>query len=1056
MQALLRADDGRRKAPPILVAEGGIFTKRLADPAVRFLTACLFRWWGIGLTKEARYHVVRGLADTSGSRDWDGAARWVARGTYEIDLWDWADHERFLAADERERADWPGWTRRLFEHVSLTYSDVKEALDRLDREEEGHVALEQLRADCQDVPRRQGGDARTLSYKEKREAFDTLKEQLRSIYKSLWPYLLHKSFPLIVADEAHHWRHANRGDATAFRTYLAPFAKRLLLLTATPFQLRPDELSSVLATSDAMENAIGSDRVAVLKGRRDAIGVAMERSEKAGIAFSKEWGLLDGQFARLDPSLAVLGSRPALLDPRTNTIASHWSELRRVPENTQSTALADVPGALRRFFELALDLRRANRALQRAMSTVMIRHRSQTEHRRQWVGREYPPRTPTGELRPDQSVLHMAPGDLIPPDAELAQYLLMKVVAQISRGKHRTSLGIDLTGCYTTLWESKDGRRAIERAASETGGGLLDQLKALTGFGRTENPKDPEHPKVRAVVDEVLRRWDRGEKSLVFCFRVPTASVLSRLIQQGVEKRIGMARRAMLAARSTHRSEGVEDESKALIQFRRALTTRDGSGVTLFLDRVLLGALLDAERPVPDALEDKDLVALAALCGRALSNGQPLFRKLDRLDRVFLHRATEHVLARRLAGPPPSQKSTVRAGDTPDSLDLLLQEIASEDWICVRYGYVAESEQIMDDGMEHSDTAARSSVTARFKLLPTPNSAIEQAVLSALRQRQFLRPILSGPNLLVPRGEAFDSLDPEARSRLTRLRRLLHRISFDGGTWLWGERGRMLDAVVRAFLRDDILFRLQPETFEGEADTWGQKLLRGFYDSGSAVRPIEPLAARMEQFLGALAQMGPGERESHLRYAMNPKAQSVVLMTGDGKMDRDAVFNGFNTPLLPDVLVCTSVGQEGIDLHRECGHVVHYDLGWNPATIEQRTGRVDRIGSKTTRLRALAQAPLLADGEEPKESDLPGLDVGLPYLAGTYDERMYETLRTRAQVFEILTGGDPTADRDAEVSWLDPDSEGEAGSSSFVALPRRMLEDLRVDLSVKVNVGRKE
>ena len=1051
MQALLRADDGRRKAPPILVAEGGIFTKRIADPAIRFLTACLFRWWGIGLTKEARYHVVRGLAETAGSRDWEDAARWVARGTYDIDLWDWTDHARFLAADERERADWPGWNRRLFAHVSLAYDDVREALDRLNRQEEGRVALEQLRADCQDAPRRQGGDARTVSYKEKRQSFDGIKDQLRGVYKSLWPYLLRKSFPLIIADEAHHWRHANRSDATSFRKYLAPFAKRLLLLTATPFQLRPDELLSVLETSDSMKDAIGPDRVAALKDHRDAIGKAMERSEKAGTAFSKEWGLLDGQFARLDPALADLGSGPALLDSRTDTITTHWSAVRSVPESAQPTVLASVPGALRRFFDLALDLRRANRALQRAMSAVMIRHRRQTEHRRQWVGREYPPRVPGAELRPDQSTLHMAPGDLILPAAELAQYLLMKVVAEISRGRHRTSLGMDLTGCYTTLWVSKDGKRAIERATSDTGGGLLDQLKRLTGFGPDENPKDAEHPKVRAVVDEVLRRWDKGEKSLVFCFRVPTAATLSRLIQQGVEDRIGRARRAMLAARGTRRVESVEsgeDEQKAMTQFRRALTTREGSGVTLFLDRVLLGALLDAGQPAPDVLEDADLVALAALCGRALSSGQPLFRKLDRPDRVFLHRATEHVLARRLTAPPPGRKSTGRADGASDLLDLLLQEISSEDWIRARYGQVDGSERTLDDGVERSDTAARSSVTARFELRPTPDRQIEQAALAALRQRQILTPILSGPNLLVPRAEALDTLPPEAKASVTRLRKLLHQISFEGGAWQWGERGRVLDAVVRAFLREDILFRLPRETFEGEDDTWGQKLLRGFYASGSAGAPVEPLADRVEQFLGALAQMGPGERDSHLRYAMNPKAESVVLVTGEGKIDRDAVFNGFNTPMLPDVLVCTAVGQEGIDLHRECRHVVHYDLGWNPATIEQRTGRVDRIGSKTTRLRALAEVTLRASGAESVESNLPGLDVGLPYLAGTYDERMYETLRTRAQVFEILTGGDPTADRETEASWLDPDSEGEAGSSSFVALPREMLEDLRVDLSV--------
>jgi len=63
--------------------------------------------------------------------------------------------------------------------------------------------------------------------------------------------------------------------------------------------------------------------------------------------------------------------------------------------------------------------------------------------------------------------------------------------------------------------------------------------------------------------------------------------------------------------------------------------------------------------------------------------------------------------------------------------------------------------------------------------------------------------------------------------------------------------------------------------------------------------------------------------------------------------ERDRLFVGFNTPLVPEVLIVTAVGQEGIDLHRECRHVIHHDLPWNPATLEQRTGRVDRIGSKT-------------------------------------------------------------------------------------------------------------
>jgi hypothetical protein len=209
---------------------------------------------------------------------------------------------------------------------------------------------------------------------------------------------------------------------------------------------------------------------------------------------------------------------------------------------------------------------------------------------------------------------------------------------------------------------------------------------------------------------------------------------------------------------------------------------------------------------------------------------------------------------------------------------------------------------------------------------------------------------------------------------------------------------------------------------------------------------LEPLAARVEGFLRELAEMGPDERDAHLRYAMNLQAESAVLVTGSSGPDRDAVFNGFNTPLLPDVLVCTEVGQEGIDLHRHCRHVVHYDLGWNPAAVEQRTGRADRIGSKALRERKLSFE--VSGGEELAEEGLPGLDIALPYLAGTYDERMFDRLRTRAQVFDILTGGDPTADQGSSALWLEADDEGQDDGCTVVPLPRQMLDDLRVDLAV--------
>src|SRR5207249_2814274 len=148
----------------------------------------------------------------------------------------------------------------------------------------------------------------------------------------------------------------------------------------------------------------------------------------------------------------------------------------------------------------------------------------------------------------------------------------------------------------------------------------------------------------------------------------------------------------------------------------------------------------------------------------------------------------------------------------------------------------------------------------------------------------------------------------------------------------------------------------------------------------------------------------------------------------------------FHGRIVPEIMICTQVGQEGIDLHRHCRHVVHYDLGWNPANVEQRTGCVDRIGSKTQRERKLAS------GDQVPETALPGLEVGLPYLAATYDERMFDRLYTRAQAFELLTGGDPSADPDDERVYEIEGIEEPGKNVQLVALPDEMRYALRVEL----------
>lgn len=145
---------------------------------------------------------------------------------------------------------------------------------------------------------------------------------------------------------------------------------------------------------------------------------------------------------------------------------------------------------------------------------------------------------------------------------------------------------------------------------------------------------------------------------------------------------------------------------------------------------------------------------------------------------------------------------------------------------------------------------------------------------------------------------------------------------------------------------------------------------------------------------------------------------NVQVATGETKREtRARLMRAFNTPFFPDILVCSEVMGEGVDLQRFCRHVIHHDLAWNPSAIEQRTGRIDRLGCK-------------AEGRHP-------VAVYLPYLAGTADERQYRVMSDRERWFRVVMGQDEVA------RLISPDM------ASTVPLPEAVSEELGFRLGLR-------
>ncbi|MDO4911309.1 MAG: DEAD/DEAH box helicase [Corynebacterium sp.] len=104
-----------------------------------------------------------------------------------------------------------------------------------------------------------------------------------------------------------------------------------------------------------------------------------------------------------------------------------------------------------------------------------------------------------------------------------------------------------------------------------------------------------------------------------------------------------------------------------------------------------------------------------------------------------------------------------------------------------------------------------------------------------------------------------------------------------------------------------------------------------------------------------------------LQEALKLGAKNICTMTGgDDDLTQMHIIERFKRKEDPlRVLITGDVASEGVNLHQQCHHLVHWDIPWSLIRIQQRNGRIDRYGQR--------QQPVIATMLlDTAEDDTPG------------------------------------------------------------------------------------
>ena len=236
-------------------------------------------------------------------------------------------------------------------------------------------------------------------------------------------------------------------------------------------------------------------------------------------------------------------------------------------------------------------------------------------------------------------------------------------------------------------------------------------------------------------------------------------------------------------------------------------------------------------------------------------------------------------------------------------------------------------------------------------------AALEQQAL-AFEEAADIRGLLDGIGRLPPDGKVHE------------LKRAIHELRRDGfaQAMVFTQYTDTMD-----LLREELgawgaaPAEAEPGAFESRAD--GSQSPDPGRADGPRPQSPEDRPQPTERHVGALRLMCFSGRGGEVRSADG--AWSTI--------GRDEVKRRFREGEA-DLLLCTDAAAEGLNF-QFCGALVNYDMPWNPMRVEQRIGRIDRLGQAHPAIRI----------------------VNLHY-AGTVETDVYRALRSRINLFESVVG----------------------------------------------------